>query len=523
MQNRKKLTVCIFGLALIIAISVFNSCQENKAATIQQTLTGEDSLAINALVLYPDTIRNNIFEISKYPKGISAVAQLQEKSSKQFAEIVEPYSQDEQEQIWDMTRYPGLVNHLQDVKTEKEIKMVLENYPEEVHASAIKFGKEHQDLIKQLNDLQRTSDEEFEKIIRDYPSETQNAFREMIKLPEVLTILNEHPDMTENIGKLYERDPDLVIKTADSLQAEVAKQNAEDLASWKQELNAHPETQQELKSAAGDYADENGYDETEYTSAPSYYYIHEYAWYPYPYWYGYPYWYPYDYWYPYPYWYDWGFYYDAYGNIVVISTPSYAFTYWYFYYPHNYYHHPHLANAFINYYYGPRTRSDQNAIIVRNWVDDNRKYLPDDFIENDKNRANEIKEFGKMQTDWEKYRDDTKGKHLTQDEYLTQHKNDYPALQNKSENKIQKTEPGIIQHKSTGKSEPPVKQPHVKMNPQKPADDKGKQTDRIHNSYDFDQVNPAQQRHRNMWDQNPKNEKPQKQNKVRNKRGGGQR
>lgn len=517
----RKFRIISYLLILLNGILLFQACQQNKAATIEQTLTGNDSLAISALVLYPDTIRNYIFEVCKYPKAMRQIADLQESSSDQFNKIIESYPQDEQEEIWDLTRYPGLIHRMQGLNTEKGIQLVLNDYPDDIHSTAIKYGTTHQDLIKQVDELQTESDEKFEKIIEDYPTETQTAFREIVKLPEVLSILDSHNDMAENLGKIYERDPEQVKRMADSLHLAVAKQNAEDIASWKEELNADPEAQEELKAAAGEYAAENGYEEAEYSSAPSYYYVHEYTWYPYPYWFGYPYWYPYDYWYPYPYWYDWGFYYDAYGNIVVISTPSYAFAYWYFYYPHNYYSHPHIANAFINYYYGPHVHGDQNAVIVRNWVDDNRKYLPANFIDNNKNRPDAIRDFGKLEADWQKYRDESKGEHLSQDAYFTQHKNDYPALQSNSGNKIEKNEPGIIQRKTTNQKQPPVKQPHVKMNPNKPANENGKTPERINRNYDFEQVNPAQQRHRDMWDQNQRTDRPRRQNQPRNKSGGG--
>src|SRR5579863_8453491 len=69
--------------------------------------TKEDSAAINALALYPDSVRVEIFTACEYPAIIVNVASLQKNSSSAFADLVNSYDKTKQEDIWNMSRYPN--------------------------------------------------------------------------------------------------------------------------------------------------------------------------------------------------------------------------------------------------------------------------------------------------------------------------------------------------------------------------------------------------------------------------------
>ncbi|HTB31315.1 MAG TPA: hypothetical protein VK808_04765, partial [Bacteroidia bacterium] len=71
--------------------------------------TKEDSAAINALALYPDSVRREIFTACEYPAIIVNIASLQKNSSTAFADLVSGYSQTKQEDVWNLSRYPNLI------------------------------------------------------------------------------------------------------------------------------------------------------------------------------------------------------------------------------------------------------------------------------------------------------------------------------------------------------------------------------------------------------------------------------
>ncbi|MGD0711841.1 MAG: hypothetical protein ABR968_11765, partial [Bacteroidales bacterium] len=315
-------------------------CINNESFAQQQTQTTkhstrEDSAAFNALVLYPDSIRLDIFEVCEYPAAIVNIASLQKNSSSGFSDAIGSYSKEEQEDFWNLSRYNGLISDLAQggKKSKEEIAKILVNYPEEIHETALKYGEKYYETLKKLDDMQTQTNTQFDQILSEYPPVTQHAIKVLTQYPEIVSLLNDHLSLTVRIGDHFRRDSVGVIHRMDSLNLAEVRQNAEDAATWKQNIQQDPQEANDLKSAATDYAKSNGYTQEEINETPSPEYITTYVCYPYPYWFGYPSWYPYSYWYPYPYWYDCGFYYDPYGNLVYIGYPSYYFTNWYFYYP----------------------------------------------------------------------------------------------------------------------------------------------------------------------------------------------
>ncbi len=482
-------TFLIFQTALLFS-------QYDK--TWPDQLSGDDSTAIYALALYPDSVRLHIFEACEYPELIVRVSNLQKITSDEFAVLLENYSQEDQQGIWDLTRYPGLIESINagGIKSKTELKEIADAYPEEAYDNIMNYGKNEFNLLAKIQLLTTTSSQKFDLIIRNYPSPIQHAFSELLAFPEVMNILNDHLQMAVLVGDIYKKDPEKLIQTADSLTLIAAQRNAENIEAWKKTLENDPAAMEDLKSSASEYASDNGYSVEEYTTAPAnYYYVEHYICYPYPYWFGYPFWYPYAYWYPYPWWYDWGFYFDPFGNIVIIGLPSYYFTYWYFYYPNHYYYHPHLAGVFVEYYYGPRTGKDENSAIVRGWVTENQKYLPNDFLSSGINRADAIKQIGEMNVQWNNHNASNPLNQQSKDEFILQNKDKYPVLQapDKKDVKVNKKYP--VMHPP--QKNPPVKQPPVRV----PNSNNPQRTDPGRNKpqFDFPNVNKAQRLHKSGW------------------------
>lgn len=487
---------------IVILFTIIPALLPAQTSAWPKLFSGEDSAAVSALVLYPDSLRLSIFEACKYPEAIVRITHLQQTTSSAFANLLSGYSRQQQEDLWDLTRYPDLVHQLA-VSQSGSMENIAEQYPPEIQDKIRQYAVGYTSVFHQMDDLYNTSAQQFSDLLKGYAPSAIHAFNDLVAMPEVLNILNDHLQMTVLVGDLYKKDPAGLIHTADSLNLVLVQQNAINTEAWKKSITDDPAAAADLKATAEEYAQENGYTADDYSTAPSQYYVEHYVCYSYPYWFGYPYWYPYYYWYPYPWWYDWGFYIDPFGNMVFIGTPSYYFTYWYFYYPHHYYHHPYLANVYVSYYYGPRHTMDGNSNVVHEWVAGNREYLSQDFVTNVSGRPNMIRDLGKFETDLQQHNAVNPAAVESRDQFISDHKKDYPSLNAPDADQI-KQEQAAPQWYEAPKT-PPVKQPPVKVKDQQ-KNDTG-QPQKESPKYDFKKVDKAQQYHKSVWG----NETPSRQ------------
>jgi hypothetical protein len=419
-------------------------------------MTKEDSSAIDALVLYPDSVRLDIFKACEYPAVIVNVASIQKNSSATFAEMVSGYTKEEQEDIWNMSRYPGLITELAHANgtSDNTLNAIAANYPEDIRATAVKYGKSDQALLIRIDSLQTSTNTQFNQSISYYPADVQATFQRLLQYPEVLNLLNDHLSLTVRVGDHYKRDPQYVIHKADSNAAAQAKESTQEVEDWKQNINSDTAAQNELKSAANAYADSNGYTTSQVDAPRDTTDVNNYNCQPYSYWFGYPTWYPYAYWYPYPYWYDWGFYYGPYGNLVVFGMPSFYFTNWYFYYPWYWHRYPHLGGCYVNHFYGHRRSYSRSAMVVHSWVQNNRGYLPKDFMTSRTSRVEAIRQLGDLH---EEVRKEGPVNNVTRNNYLQAHPDKFTVLNHTP----QQVAAPIKAERVTNVIQQPVRQPAV--------------------------------------------------------------
>ena len=369
------ISICQLFLLINFAYS-----QSQKVST-HVPWTKEDSAAINALALYPDSTRLKIYQACEYPAIIVNAASLQKNSSTAFANLINSYSKSQQEDLWNLSRYPNLISELVEggQKSKPHVDSILTNYPSDIHDVAEKYALNNYEILKNIDDLQKNIDRQFQQMLASYPQDVQQLFNQLIQLPALFNLLNEDLSLTVRVGDHYKREPQQLIHKMDSVATAMQQQQAKDVQDWKNTMQTDSNARNEMQAAANEYADSNGYNTNQVDQSMDDVNVDDYNVVPYTYWFGYPYWYPYDYWYPYPYWYDWGFYYGAGGNMVVFGMPSYYFTNWYFYRPRYWSRYPHLGAAFVDHYDGQDGLNTMSRMVVHNWVQENRAYLPANF------------------------------------------------------------------------------------------------------------------------------------------------
>ncbi len=407
-------------------------------------IKSEDKAAIEALVLYPAETRAAILEATLHPELLIRIRGIQSETRTKFETILEPHSQETQAILWDLTRYPGLVDQLAalDRYSRSDADRILEAHPKIIHERAKLALERFYQELRQISSIQQTSKAAFKTLLSTYNKATQNAYRTLLDLPEILSIMTENIDLVVLTGDLYRRDPALLQQKADSLHLVVARQQAQELTDWKQEVENNSAIQKDLAAASDEFsaAHDYEYDDLYYNyEGDDLYYdaraepdivIREYHYYHYPYWFGYPRWYVYPRWRPYPHWWEWGFYMEPSQRIVILDLPSYYFINWYFYYPHHHYYYPRVTDHFIRHYrYHPRSNSSI-TVGVQTWQQQNREIITNNWIEQEQDRVERIRDFGRFEWERRRYNESRQpDAELSQSDFFERNTRRYPTIE----------------------------------------------------------------------------------------------
>ncbi len=494
---------------LLIVFSQLAFAQTDKELLAQ--LAEENQTAVNALVLYPEETRQSILETTLYPEALIKLESVQQTTSASFKNLVEQYPQEVQELIWDLTRYPELIPNLVQLGSDNrsDVDLLLKNYPEIIHSRVWNAYNHHYPLLTAISDLQQSADRAFEALLANYPPTAQEAFRELIDLPEVLTLLTENIRLSILVGDLYRSDPEWIMHKTDSLSREVTRQNARELQDWKQSLEDDPAARDELEASAKEFAEANAYDDLYYDADGSSEdpdvdrtRVVEYHYYHYPFWFGYPYWYNYPRWRPYPLWYDWGFYFYPDRRITVIYLPSYYFIHWYFDYPRHHYRHPRLSAHFIRYYHRHPRANNSICNNVHIWRESNKKVISDDFLKPDKDLVNRVKEYGKFENDRVVYNQKNQTNTKSPTEFLEQNRRKYPTL----EKTVPKTKPEVVNKRPTAVTPKPQTTKPRTVTP--PKSEAPKTTPVPTRKQPKPKVDEGRKYHENTWEKSQKKQVP---------------
>lgn len=366
-------------LALAAWLSLSAHAVAAQEATLLDRMMKEDSAAVNAVVGYPADVRQAIFTAATRPDALIHIANLQERSKREFSAILNWVELDTQKKLWELSRYPDLVNFLATGKVEKAVlDAELAKYPLVIHAMVRDLYLTERGRIMQMAELNKASAEAFASLLVGYDAPVQAALKQLLDLPEVLAILTEHVDLTAEVGRAYAKNPEAFVAKADALSLKLARDRAEAEAEWLESLKSDPVAMAEFEKSAKDYEHEMALNDASYVykADPKVNVTVTYHVYPYSYWYGYPTWYGSPYWYPYPHWYHAGFYIGPNGAVIIVGTPSYHFTYWHFHGRH--YAYPHLSHHFAR-HYKRHPHGGGVADAVQDWADNNRDRLPRDW------------------------------------------------------------------------------------------------------------------------------------------------
>jgi hypothetical protein len=455
----------VAGLTALLSLAFLSSrAQENEQVMMKQ-MENDNQATVDAIAMYPADTRRDILEAAKYPEVIVRLTAMQKQSKDQFADLLAPFSREEQEKIWDLTRHPVLISELvyDHRKSRAELSEIASRYPADIRNTAIEEGERNYDLLIQIDQNNISYLGNLDKLLLVYPRVTANAYRNLIKQPEILTTLYDNMQMTVVLGDIYKTDPQYVLFETDSLNQAITQQNAQGAQDWQQSLAQDPEAQQEYTQAAEDYAQESGYQSNEYQGemAPD---VLNYNTYPYNWWFGYPTWYATPCWDPYPFWYDWGFYYGPGGRPVFFGMPSSHFMNWYFYNPEHCSRYSAFGNHCYGYYTNHREGRYSNPVSrgVNDWRRRNKDVVTKDWDkDNNAGRAQRFKEYGQLESNRAKYNHSNPEHPLERKDYLAKNQTAYPHTTAVAV--VSKSGKGSAYERNAPQQQAPSLAPHVKI------------------------------------------------------------
>jgi hypothetical protein len=166
---------------------------------------GKDPFAVEALNGFPLAIRQATLEVALHANLLQEILKIQKADVAQFKAWLKPLPEKAQREMYQLARFPKLLNELLAAggTDPKQLESILKNYPREIHDPAQNLLRTQMPLLKQINDLNYSSNEQFEKLIKDYPPQTRQAYHMVLQHPVILEILARHPDYTYLVGHVY--------------------------------------------------------------------------------------------------------------------------------------------------------------------------------------------------------------------------------------------------------------------------------------------------------------------------------
>ncbi|MCB0793891.1 MAG: hypothetical protein KDB88_04070, partial [Flavobacteriales bacterium] len=152
----------ILSLTLTLALGTH---AQNGSEIVAQ-LGQEDQESLRSLVMYPAETRAHILEAATQPGALIKMEKIQERSSEAFNAVIDGKDQETQRALWDLTRYPGLVNALVGAGPGKtsSLDAALKDFDPIIHARARELHGSEFASLEQIAAIQRESDAAFDEM-----------------------------------------------------------------------------------------------------------------------------------------------------------------------------------------------------------------------------------------------------------------------------------------------------------------------------------------------------------------------
>ena len=197
--------MCARSLALLLAFASGAFARQPLAPelSLAEGLTPAQAVALETIALQPTSLHPAIVEVAVNGQILVVLPTLWSDFEVAIQPLLATYDEDERRALQDLMHYPGLIGDLvydAENDSDADLDARLAAYPEPIRGVARTVALHHQPMLRSLVAAVDAAVAGFERIIADAPPETQQAFREVVAEPQLVSLLVEHFGATEQLG-----------------------------------------------------------------------------------------------------------------------------------------------------------------------------------------------------------------------------------------------------------------------------------------------------------------------------------
>ena len=145
--------------------------------------------AIEALARQPEELREAALLVSTRPDLIVRVEGVRSWTSRAFEKILEDQPEAARADLWELVRYPELIDAIVEPGGEGDLEDLLSDHPPEVRKAALDAARNSWDALVRIHALQRETETAFDEILADLDPELAEALERVADEPAVLSVL----------------------------------------------------------------------------------------------------------------------------------------------------------------------------------------------------------------------------------------------------------------------------------------------------------------------------------------------
>ncbi|MBW2242884.1 MAG: hypothetical protein JRH01_12950 [Deltaproteobacteria bacterium] len=306
---------------------------------------GSEREALEAIARHPEALREAAMRVAAQPELIVRIEGIRAWSSRGFEEILEGHDDADRADLWEMIRYPEVVEAIVEGNVPEDLEEILAGTPADVKEAALRAVRNSPKTLEKIDALHQETHAAFGDVLGDVEPELADALESVASEPALLSVLAENLELTVALGEAYEREPEVLRAWLADLSVQVAAADDRERDEWSEAIREDEALREQVVESAAAWEDESGARQDAYDEGYDDGYERGYAddrahlshVRPYPYWYGYPAFradifvpaaHTHTLWYPRSHWGHLGFRYGPGHSLIVFSAPSFPFLYW---------------------------------------------------------------------------------------------------------------------------------------------------------------------------------------------------
>ncbi len=158
-------------ISLAVGLSLSASAQSNWTQQL-----GEE--ALEALVLYPADVREAILIAGTQPEILVRMERVQAESQQNFEAALAGLEQADQEAIWEMTRYPGLLEAItrEGQPNSAALQRIAPGYDDAVRPAILDQGQRNYNRLVQVQSALQQAENTYTELLKPYPQNVRDAY-----------------------------------------------------------------------------------------------------------------------------------------------------------------------------------------------------------------------------------------------------------------------------------------------------------------------------------------------------------